>query len=189
VNPRPLEPPVLADELARVRPLREDDAPAYAGAFRDDPRLGLMAGFETDPDEASFVRRLPEIAEHAQLGGWAQLAIASTDDDRFLGDIILHHVDWKHEQTEIGFWLAPGARGRGRATSATRLLLAWTLREAGLHRIVIRTLPENDPTLALAARLGFTREGLIRECSIERGRRVSLEQWSLLATDPAAERL
>lgn len=185
----PLEPPVLADELVRVRPLREDDAPRYAAAFRDDPRLGLMAGFETDPDEQALRDRIPGIAEHARLGSWAQLAIAAPDDDRFLGDVILHHVDWKKEEAEIGFWLAPAARGAGRAASAVRLLVGWALRETGLHRIVLRTLPENASALALASRLGFTREGLVRECAIERGRRVSLEQWSLLATDPAAERL
>lgn len=185
---QPLEPPVLFDDLVRVRPLREDDAPLYAAAFRDDPRLGLMAGFETDPDEESVRRKVPGIAEHAQLGSWVQLTIAAADDDRFLGDVILHHVDWRKEEAEIGFWLAPGARGGGRATRAVRLLLGWALRETALHRIVLRTLPENAPALALAERLGFTREGLIRECAIERGRRVSLEQWSMLATDPAAER-
>jgi RimJ/RimL family protein N-acetyltransferase len=189
VKLQPLEPPVLVSEAARVRPLREDDAPHYAAAFRDDPRLGLMAGFETDPDEDSLRRKVPEIAEHARLGSWAQLAITAPEEDRFLGDLILHHVDWRRQEAEIGFWLAPGARGRGLATSAVRLLLGWTLHETSLHRIVMRTLPENAPTLALAERLGFTREGLIREYAIERGQRVSLEQWSLLASDPAAERL
>ena len=186
---QPLEPPVLESDLVRVRPLREEDAPLYAAAFRDDPRLGLMAGFETDPDEDALRRRVPGIAEHARLGSWVQLAIASLEDDRFLGDVILHHVDWKAEEAEVGFWLGPAARGAGRATSAARMLVGWALRETGLHRIVIRTLPENAPTLALAERLGFAREGLIRECAIERGRRVSLEQWSLLATDPAARQL
>lgn len=186
---QPLEPPVLEDELVRVRPLREEDAGPYVAAFHDDPRLGLMAGFETDPDEESLRRKLPEIAEHARLGSWVQLAIASPEDDSFLGDLILHHVDWRRQEAEIGFWLVPAARGRGLATGAARLLLSWVLRETALHRIVIRTLPENAPALALAERLGFTREGLVREYAVERGRRVSLEQWSLLATNAAAERL
>ena len=186
---QPLEPPILENELVRVRPLRDEDAPLYATAFRDDPQLGALAGFETDPDEAALRRRVPQIAEHARLGSGVQLAIASPDDDRFLGDLILHHVDWRRQEAEVGFWLAPAARGAGRATTAVRLLLGWALRETALHRVVMRTLPENAPTLALAERLGFTREGLVRDYALERGRRVSLEQWALLATDPAAERL
>lgn len=189
MKPRPLAPPSLENDVVRVRALEDRDAPAYAAAFRDDPALGRLAGFDPEPDEEWVRARAGDAAVHAAKGDWLQLVIAEPDDDGFAGDVILHHVDWRHEKAEIGFWVAPDARGRGLASEAVRLLLRWTFDEAALHRIELKTLPENAGALALAKRLGFTREGLLRECAVERGVRVSLELWSLLAADRAAERL
>lgn len=186
---RPLSPPVLEDRLVRLRPFRVDDAERTAAAFRDDPEIGRLGGWDADPTVEELRERVDSSAKAAAKGSMLLLAIADPADDQVLGDLILHHVDWAHERAELGFWLAREARGAGRAAAAIRLLLGWTFAAAGLHRIVVQTLPENTATLRLVGRVGFQREGLLRDLAIERGVRVSVEQHALLATDPPARQM
>jgi RimJ/RimL family protein N-acetyltransferase len=49
--------------------------------------------------------------------------------------------------------------------------------------IELTRTPENIPTRALAAQLGFAEEGLQRQRNIERGRRVDFVLFGLLADD------
>ncbi|MGB8651355.1 MAG: GNAT family protein [Mycobacteriales bacterium] len=55
---------------------------------------------------------------------------------------------------EIGYGLAPSARGRGIGTAAVDLLLTWVT-SRGATRVRAEVLPGNEPSLRLLARLGF----------------------------------
>jgi RimJ/RimL family protein N-acetyltransferase len=166
-----------------LRPLERRDVAAYVGAFADDPDLGPAAGSERDPDEASLLERLERAPEAAQRGRHVELAIVERDDDRLLGTVVLHSFDWRHERVEVGLWLARDARGRGLATAAVASVLNWAFEELGMHRVEMITLPalrHVDHVLGLAERLGFRREGLMRERNFERGRRLDTLMLSVL---------
>lgn len=49
-----------------------------------------------------------------------------------------------------------------------------------MHRVEMVTLPEFDRALALAKRLGFRREGVMRERNLERGRRLDTVMLAVL---------
>lgn len=68
----------------------------------------------------------------------------------------------------VGFWVAPGARGRGVATAATHLLCGWALDEDGLDlvRLELDVAAPNEPSNAIARRLGFTHEGTRRSAML-----------------------
>lgn len=57
-------------------------------------------------------------------------------------------------EVEIGYGLAPSARGQGLGTAAVQALLAW-VREQGARHVRAEVLPGNEPSLRLLARLGF----------------------------------
>jgi RimJ/RimL family protein N-acetyltransferase len=48
------------------------------------------------------------------------------------------------------------------------------------QRVEMTTIPENQAVPALAARLGFTQEGILRSRDVERGRRVDIMWFGLL---------
>ena len=165
----------LADERVTLRPLRVDDAPAFAAAFVDDPELGTLVGFEKDPDEAWF----RESFDGDSDAGFA-LAVTADGADTLLGIVVVHHVEPDHGRAEIGFWLAPEARGAGLGTRAVTLLVDCLFDHRWLRRLELTTTPDNAAALALAESLGFTREGVLRRRTVERGRAVDIVWFGLL---------
>jgi RimJ/RimL family protein N-acetyltransferase len=170
----------LSDGQVTLRWMRVDDAPASAAAFRDDPDLGRLIGAERDPDEAGIRERIARQEVDAAEGRGLQLAVADPVDDAFWGAMILHSLDWHSRRGEIGFWLIPAARGRGVGSAALALAVSWAFAELDLLRLEMTTTPENPAVPALARRLGFTREGVLRARNIERGRRVDIVWFGLL---------
>lgn len=179
-------PELIVGGRVALRPLEDGDLAAYARAFAEDPALGPAYGSETDPDEASL-RGLPQrAAEGAAAGGFVELAIADPADDRLLGTVILHSFDWRHQHTEVGFWLLSGERGAGVATEAVGLTVEWAFAELGMHRVemvTVPSLPHIERVLALAERLGFQREGVMRERNFERGERLDTVMLAVLRAE------
>ena len=81
---------------------------------------------------------------------------------------------------EIGYWLAPEARGRGAATRALRLLSAWTLREWPIGRLHLMADVDNTASQAVAERAGFTREARAASRHAGRGAAARLVMFSMI---------
>jgi RimJ/RimL family protein N-acetyltransferase len=84
---------------------------------------------------------------------------------------------------EIGVWLAPHAEGRGLVTRAARLMIDWAFDVRGMARVEWRNVPDNARSIAVARRLGMTRDGVLRSVFPMYGVRRDLDVWSLLATE------
>ena len=174
-------PALLSDEGVTLRPLHSNDAPAFATAFVDDPELGSLVGFEKDPDEDWFRDSL----DGEERSGF-QLAVTAGGSDTLLGLVIVHHVETEQGRAEIGFWLAYEARGAGLGTRAVTLLVDWLFDHPWLRRLELTTTPDNEGALALAESLGFTREGVLRQRVVERGKAVDIVWFGLLREEWAS---
>jgi RimJ/RimL family protein N-acetyltransferase len=64
---------------------------------------------------------------------------------------------------EIGYWIAPWARGRGYAAEAAGALAEWAFGH-GCPRVHLLADVDNSASHAVAGRAGFTREGTVRAC-------------------------
>ena len=82
-------------------------------------------------------------------------AIADNKSGELLGNIALVIEEQDQNAGEIMFWLAPNARGRGIATSATRLLCTWAFDKLDLGRVTAKVLKDNDRSHKVLERLGF----------------------------------
>jgi RimJ/RimL family protein N-acetyltransferase len=83
-------------------------------------------------------------------------------------------------RVELGYWVLPEGRGRGRATRAVRLVARWALSQPGVARLQLSTSPENTASQLVAERCGFQREGLLRSYHEVSGRREDAMFFSLL---------
>jgi len=76
-----------------------------------------------------------------------------------------------------------GARGRGIASRALRLVSAWALDELGVGRLQLHADVENVPSQRVAERAGYVREGVVRGWIEMRGERRDHLVYSLLPRD------
>jgi len=80
-----------------------------------------------------------------------------------VGSIGLHNIDWFNLQASIGYFLAENAQGKGIISRAVRALIHYAFYDLGLHRIEIRCAEKNDKSRAIPERLGFKKEGIVRD--------------------------
>jgi ribosomal-protein-serine acetyltransferase len=101
-------------------------------------------------------------------------------DGRLVGGTLFRIFDVDSGVCEIGVWLAPSAQGRGLVTRAAWHMIDWAFAR-GLQRVEWFCAVDNKPSIAVAQRLGMTREGVLRSAFLVNGTRQDAEVWSLLA--------
>ncbi|WP_175408330.1 GNAT family N-acetyltransferase [Streptomyces sp. TRM64462] len=109
-------------------------------------------------------------------------------DGTLVGAVILRTMDVAQRTAEAGCWLEPAAVGRGLVTRAARVLIDWAVEQRGIHRVEWWVSPDNTPSIAVARRLGMTRDGVLRASHLYRGERHDEEIWSVLAPEWRAAR-
>ena len=84
---------------------------------------------------------------------------------------------------EVGYWLDAEHEGRGIASRAVAALVRAGFRERRLARVELRTAMDNARSRALAERLGFHREGILRNAQAFADRRVDMAIYAVLARE------
>ena len=82
---------------------------------------------------------------------------------QLIGAIGLHSIDWYNKQTSIGYYLAEGFEGKGIMTRSVNALLNYIFYNLHLHRVEVRCGIFNKKSCAIPERLGFNKEGVIRD--------------------------
>ena len=90
-------------------------------------------------------------------GDWVALAIEAAAQPGLLGEVVLKWLPGRG-QAEVGWTLAPAARGRGYGTEAANAVLRLGFEELGLHRIEARLDELNGASASLCDRLGMRLE-------------------------------
>jgi RimJ/RimL family protein N-acetyltransferase len=116
-----------------------------------------------EPDAHEFLQRVAE----GWQGNVAAFAIAY--GGRFAGSVNLRFDGLGG--ADVGFGLAPWARGKGVVTRAVRLLLTWGFERTGLQVVYWRAQVGNWPSRRVATRCGFRMEGTVRGLLEHRGER------------------
>ncbi|MCW3839293.1 GNAT family N-acetyltransferase [Micromonospora yasonensis] len=168
----------------RLRLSRLADVADTAAACADPLTQRFMPGLPEPYTEESARWWITEGSPAAWAAGGASYAIADLATDRLLGAVGLSHPMPERRQLEIGYWVAPWARGRGVATAATRALTERAF-AAGAARLELLTDEENTASQRVALAAGFRHEGVRRSAGTARdGGRYDLVAWARLADDP-----
>jgi RimJ/RimL family protein N-acetyltransferase len=177
--PSPIEPVELRAGELLLRRWRGDDADAYWAALQlPGGRIWHGSTLETRDDLVAAVARRRDwtTGDHAS---WALV-----DGAELLGSISLHRIDREQDDGEIGYWIAPAARGRGLAGLAVEAACRWGFADLGLHRIQLFHAVENVASERVAQKAGFSCEGRLRQSHrYGDGRRHDELLWARLATD------
>ncbi|MFE0581174.1 MULTISPECIES: GNAT family N-acetyltransferase [unclassified Streptomyces] len=175
-------------EGAQLFPLEARHAEEfYAHIERGREFIGQYVGFpDRSPDVDSARDFLAKYAVKAGEDGARFFGIRL--DGTLVGGVLFPNFDAAGGNCEIGCWLEPAAAGRGLVTKACRVLIDYAFAERGMHRVEWHAATGNKKSLAVAERLGMTREGVLRENYLHRGVRQDTEVWSILAREWADAR-
>jgi signal transduction histidine kinase len=173
--------PSLADEAIVLRLPREADAPVIAEACTD-PEIARWVPVPVPYTPADARAFLDGVGDGWKSGADYVFAIEERASGDLVGLIDLHRGATP-DSAWVGYWLAPAARGRGHATRAVRLVVAWAFADPTLERLELMTLVGNDPSGRVALRAGFRREGILRRFLPFRERRVDAVMYAMVRDD------
>jgi RimJ/RimL family protein N-acetyltransferase len=160
--------PTLHTARLRLRPFTSADADAlfalHSNAF-------VLRYWDAPPwsDRARADRFVAACQEMSAEGSGARLAIDRLADDAFIGWCALSGWNPDYRSASMGYCLDDAAWGHGYATEAARALLRWAFGALDLNRVQAETDTRNAASARVLEKLGFVREGTLREDCVVNG--------------------
>jgi RimJ/RimL family protein N-acetyltransferase len=159
-------PPIHSARLDLVSLSPAAVAAVFAGRVEDaEGLLGfpLPDGFPDDDLEGLLRLRLGQMERNPDSQRWLVRALVLREDGTMVGHAGFHGPPGTTGlddpgKAEIGYTVFEPYRGRGYATEAAVALMDWAAGE-GIHRFVFSIGPWNEPSLAIARKLGFVQTG------------------------------
>jgi [ribosomal protein S5]-alanine N-acetyltransferase len=154
--------PVLESDCIRLRGLREEDLDGLFRLFSDPQVMRYWSrGPMSDRREAlDYAKKILDGFSNRNVLNWIA---ADPETDDFIGTCTLYEINPEHARAGLGYALMPSYWGKGLASEAATLAISYGFFELGLHRIEADTEPNNIRSNALLDKLGFHREGLLRQ--------------------------
>lgn len=162
----------------RLRPFDEDDVDDCLAAVQDadmQRRLSWAADYTRERARDWCTRLAHDDPGHSRV-------FAVEVERRLAGSIGLHRADWSSGRAELGYWIAPWARGHGYAAAAARAVAAYAF-SRGLQRVEVLAAVGDLASQRTAENAGFVREGVLREAGVVAAGRVDMVLFSLLPGD------
>jgi RimJ/RimL family protein N-acetyltransferase len=161
-GPRAFAVPTLEADRVTLRPLCADDVYALFGFFSDRE----VARYWSRPPMTHLTQAralLRQIREGYRSGETVQFGIERNDDKVLLGTCTLFHIHAQSRRAEVGYALGYPYWGQGYMHEALQRLLRFAFEELDLIRLEADIDPRNEASKRTLLRLGFVKEGYMRE--------------------------
>lgn len=182
MNPDIAYPKLQTPRLA-LRALRMEDADFLFSEWSDPAVTYFMHDEEplqTREQAEEFLRPLQTPEKIPNLKWWG---IELKADGRLIGTCGYFRWNQQHHRAEIGYDLCSDAWGQGLMPEALQVLIRYGFEEMDLNRIEAMTHIENQRSQRVLTKLGFQREGLLREYYCRDGIYNDQTQYSLLKSE------
>lgn len=180
-----MEPITLSTPRLVLRILEERDEDALLAACQD-PEIPRWTPVP-DPYERQHAE---DFVRNVSVAGWRDDTMYNfgvfTRDGELVGSmglVRLSTLRTVERQVEIGFWTAREQRGKGYTDEAARAVIDWAFTGLGVERLEWLAEAGNEPSRAVARKLGFVMEGLQRARIVHRGIRRDAWIGALLPSD------
>lgn len=169
-------------ERLSLRLLGANDAPDLLAIYGDAEVVRYWSHLPwtgREQAEAMLARDQAAFAEGSAL----RLGIELIDEARIIGTLALFNLSPANRRAEIGYALARAYWGQGFMHEALTCFVDWLFDTLSLHRLEADIDPANRASARSLLRLGFQREGLLRERWIVDGQTSDTELYGLLARE------
>ena len=172
----------LSAQRVTLRFLTAADAPAIYRIFSDRDVMRFWSRPPmADPHEANA--HVQDVCAGYRSGDALQLGIERNDDRALIGTCTLFHFHWGSRRAELGYALAHAAWGQGLMHEALDALVTYAFTDLGLNRIEADIDPRNVASARSLERMGFRKEGRLRERWIVGGEVSDSDLYGLLRID------
>src|SRR3954471_10228367 len=160
--------PTLTTARLRLRPVTDADADAL---FALHSNAHVLRYWDAPPwtERSRAERFVAGCRQMAQEGTGARLAVDRLSDGAFLGWSGLSRWNPDYRSASMGYCFHEAAWGRGYATEAARALLGGAFDTLDLNRVQAETDTRNVASARVLEKLGFVREGTLREDCVVNG--------------------
>lgn len=112
------------------------------------------------------------------------LAIVENKNDRHVGNIGLHDINWVHRCATMSILIGErDARGKGYGREAIGLLVQHAFQKMNLHRIQLGVRSDNEAAIRSYRAAGFKEEGFFRQALYSAGKYYDVVRMSCLSND------
>ena len=179
---------MLNGELVGLRARTSDDADILHGSSTRTSRTGSRGSnrpwVPLAPGLGSpYAAADPAEERRGPAPDAAEFSIVELASGELAGAVELWGIDAHNRMAHIGIELRPAFRSRGLGADALRVVCRYGFALRGLHRLQLETLADNHAMIAVAGKLGFTREGATRSSSWVNGRFADDVIFGLLAEE------
>jgi RimJ/RimL family protein N-acetyltransferase len=158
VIPIPLPDPPLADDVVELVPWAEADVDAIV-EHCNDPAIAEFTFLPIPYERKHALAFLRGQDDRRERGEAIDLAIRDRDSGELLGAVGMRAFREDRASVEVGYWVAPAARGKGAAPRAVRLMTDWALANLPLRRIDLPLDHRNEGSRRVAEKSGFKPTG------------------------------
>ncbi|MGK4009172.1 GNAT family protein [Sorangium sp. So ce1036] len=176
--------PVLSTPRLRLRAIEPGDAERIL-RIQSDPEVTRYFGRAPFSALAEAEQRIAVVLEGVRENTSIRWGITLKESHELLGTAGFWRWNKPHRWAEIGFELLPAFWNRGIMTEALRAMLSFGFDVMGLHRVEAQLDPENRACMRVLERLGFAREGLLRQNWWYDGKCTDTAVYGLLRDAPA----
>ena len=157
-----IAPPPMATARLTLRIVEAADLQCLLTVNGDDrvTRHLPYPSWQTPADGEAWLARMRALGD---AGTALQFVVCDTASGEVLGSCLLFRFDEGSARAELGYVLGRAHWGQGLMFEALSALLTQAFGRLGLRRIEAEVDPANTASARLLDRLGFTREGLLRQ--------------------------
>jgi len=168
----------LVGKSVYLRRVRITDAP-FILKWHNDPGLRKLA--RSGAPRMTLKNERKDIRSARRSENEAYLMVIRKSDNRLIGFIRLNGIT----SASIRVWLRiiigdKSAWGKNYASDAMRTVLKWLFYELDIHRVELETYATNKRALRFFEKMGFKREGILREAHFTNGKYYDIISFGLL---------
>jgi len=154
--------PTLTTPRLALRAISDDDVDAIFQVFSN---AEVMRYWSTPPlaDRAGAVELVNEIHDSFARQVMLKWGMVRRADNLLIGTTTLYNLDFNNRRAELGYALGRAHWGQGYMHEALQELLAYAFETLDLRRLEADVDPRNTASIKSLERLGFQREGFLRE--------------------------
>ena len=154
--------PVITTERVVLRWISEDDIDGLYEIFSDPQVMRYWSSPPIDNREAA-VELQRDIAASNEKNTMLKWGLALRESNAVIGTATLFHLNLDNGRAEIGYAMGRAYWGKGYMNEALQALVSHAFEVMNLRRLEADVDPRNTASIRTLERLGFQREGFLRE--------------------------